>query len=144
MRGKKIKDHLGIEYDSVDALCKKYNISKATYFQRLNRGMSLQAALTTPISYKKTVSDVEDYPLALALRNYRIKNNLTQKELADKFNDFIISNHYANSKKSLSSITAWESGYRSPSSSDLLIIAEFLNTPVENLIRRKKILSVYL
>ena len=41
-------DHLGFTYDSITAMCKKYNIPRATYSRRLERGWTKEQALTTP------------------------------------------------------------------------------------------------
>jgi len=52
-------DHTGKEYNSLDEMCKHYNISKATLYARLNRGMSLEDALTIPVD-KIGIKDYRD------------------------------------------------------------------------------------
>lgn len=42
------KDHLGNEYDSIEAMCYAYDIEQCTYSSRIKRGMSVEEALTTP------------------------------------------------------------------------------------------------
>lgn len=46
MANKIIQDHLGNTYDSIESLCKAYNIASTTLRYRLNRGWSLKDALT--------------------------------------------------------------------------------------------------
>lgn len=46
---RRCKDHLGNEYTSVGDMCNYYNINRSTYENRLERGMSLEDALTAPL-----------------------------------------------------------------------------------------------
>lgn len=43
-----VLDHLGNEYESKKAMCEHYGISPATFCKRLERGYTLEEALTTP------------------------------------------------------------------------------------------------
>lgn len=43
------KDHKGTEYSSVSEMCKAYNIGRSTFQQRIQKGMSLEEALTAPL-----------------------------------------------------------------------------------------------
>ncbi len=45
-------DHEGVEYESVDAMCKEYGIKKATYLGRIAHGWSVEEALTKSVGYK--------------------------------------------------------------------------------------------
>ena len=54
LKNKPCRDHLGIEYPSVTEMCKQYKIGIKTYASRRRRGMSVEAALTTPIGKAKS------------------------------------------------------------------------------------------
>ena len=54
LKNKPCKDHLDIEYPSVTEMCKQYKIGVKTYASRRHRGMSVEAALTTPIGKAKS------------------------------------------------------------------------------------------
>ena len=41
----KVKDHKGVEFDTLKAMCAFYGISVRIYHWRLNRGLSLEEAL---------------------------------------------------------------------------------------------------
>ena len=43
---KKCRDHLGNEYDSIIEMCRAYKISYAAYHYRLERGWTVEKALT--------------------------------------------------------------------------------------------------
>lgn len=43
----KIKDHLGNEFDTLDAMCKHWNISKKQYMLNIRNNCTIQQALTT-------------------------------------------------------------------------------------------------
>ena len=51
--GQIIKDHLGVEYPSISAMCKAHNISYVTYYNRIKAGYSMKEALTKPVSPKR-------------------------------------------------------------------------------------------
>ena len=55
--GKKCKDHLGNEYGSVAQMCKHYGISQPTYLCRINKGWSIEKALTNHINNGKIIYD---------------------------------------------------------------------------------------
>lgn len=44
-----VKDHLKKEYSSITEMCKQYSINPSTYRYRIASGMSVEAALTSPI-----------------------------------------------------------------------------------------------
>ena len=54
LKNKPCRDHLDIEYPSVTEMCKQYKIGIKTYASRRHRGMSVEAALTTPIGKAKS------------------------------------------------------------------------------------------
>ena len=54
LKNKPCRDHLDIEYPSVTEMCKQYKIDPRTYTSRRRRGMSVEAALTTPIGKAKS------------------------------------------------------------------------------------------
>lgn len=54
LKNKPCRDHLDIEYPSVTDMCKQYKIGVKTYASRRHRGMSVEAALTTPIGKAKS------------------------------------------------------------------------------------------
>lgn len=54
LKNKPCRDHLDIEYPSVTEMCKQYKIGVKTYASRRHRGMSVEAALTTPIGKAKS------------------------------------------------------------------------------------------
>lgn len=51
-------DHEGNEFFSIKDMTESWGISSKRFFQRLQRGWSLERALTTPIS-RKNVQQVE-------------------------------------------------------------------------------------
>ena len=50
---KKIKDHLGNEFESVEKLCDYYNIKYNTYYRRVNFGWDLEKILTKKAKYTR-------------------------------------------------------------------------------------------
>ena len=44
---KPCRDHEGVEYPSLTAMCRRWRVLPATFQARRNRGMSLEDALTT-------------------------------------------------------------------------------------------------
>lgn len=52
-RRKKCKDHLGNEFNSVTEMCMHYKLSVMTFRIRINRGWSLEDALTVPVDRDK-------------------------------------------------------------------------------------------
>ena len=52
---KKVKDHLGNEFNSIAEMCRHYGINNVTYVDRIKAGMTVEQALTTPVKdkYKK-------------------------------------------------------------------------------------------
>lgn len=71
---KKVKDHLGNEFDSIKSMCEKYRINQTVYNSRIKSGLTLEEALTKPVkrssdnSYKRLeyISGVKEY----AEKNY--------------------------------------------------------------------------
>lgn len=61
VHAKKIKDHLGVEWPSVKAMCKAYNLSATLFNERKNSGMSLEEALTTPLNLKYRKHEYVDH-----------------------------------------------------------------------------------
>ena len=58
MPKKKTVDHLGIEHDSIRAMCRYYNIPENRYRDRINRGWDIERALMTDlIPMEKTCKD---------------------------------------------------------------------------------------
>ena len=51
--GEEIKDHLGNQYDSFNAMSRAYNIMPATLKTRLQGGMPLEEALTKPVKVRR-------------------------------------------------------------------------------------------
>lgn len=51
--GEEIKDHLGNQYDSFNAMSRAYNIMPATLKTRLQGGMPLEEALTKPVRVRR-------------------------------------------------------------------------------------------
>jgi hypothetical protein len=52
---KPCKDHLGKEHPSVTAMCKAYGVTYTVYINRISRGWTKEASLTTPVgSYRQT------------------------------------------------------------------------------------------
>lgn len=41
----KVKDHVGNEFNSVEEMCKHYGVSKSTYYNRVNSGITKEKAL---------------------------------------------------------------------------------------------------
>ena len=56
----KCYDHLGNEYKSTQEMCKKYNIDRNTYRNRIKRGWSIEEALTKPTS-SLSASKIQDH-----------------------------------------------------------------------------------
>lgn len=52
--GEEIKDHLGNQYDSFNAMSRAYNIMPATLKLRLKSGMPLEEALTKPVRVRRS------------------------------------------------------------------------------------------
>ncbi len=52
IHAKKIKDHLGIEWASITAMCEAYKLSPRVFKRRIDSGMSLEEALVTPLNLK--------------------------------------------------------------------------------------------
>lgn len=52
--GEEIKDHLGNQYDSFNAMSRAYNIMPATLKTRLQSGMDLEEALTKPVRVRSS------------------------------------------------------------------------------------------
>ena len=50
----KCKDHLGKEHESVEIMCKSWDVKLSTYYNRLNTGYTLEEALT---GVKKRIQD---------------------------------------------------------------------------------------
>lgn len=50
---RKTIDHQGIIFSSTTEMCKYYGINTATYYSRLNRGLTLEQILTTPINIRR-------------------------------------------------------------------------------------------
>ena len=63
LKNKPCRDHLGIEYPSVTEMCKQYKIGIKTYASRRHRGMSVEAALTTPIGKAKSPNPDKKKPV---------------------------------------------------------------------------------
>lgn len=63
LKNKPCKDHLDIEYPSVTEMCKQYKIGIKTYASRRHRGMSVEAALTTPIGKAKSPNPDKKKPV---------------------------------------------------------------------------------
>lgn len=59
MKKKTYQDHLGNSYFSKDALCKKYNISIASFNERIEKGYTLEEALTKPCKGKVIYTDFD-------------------------------------------------------------------------------------
>ena len=57
--GKACVDHLGNSFDSSAALCRFWHISYHTFLERLDRGWSIQDAITTPVN--DVCMEVEDH-----------------------------------------------------------------------------------
>lgn len=51
---KQVKDHLGITYPSIKAMCEAYGISRSAYNNRKRLGWDLQDSLTKPVRINKT------------------------------------------------------------------------------------------
>jgi len=57
---KEVVDFKGIKYNSINQMCKAYNIDPCTFNERLRRGYNLEKALTFPItSPSKSIVDFE-------------------------------------------------------------------------------------
>ncbi len=58
------KDHLGNEFCSIKEMCKFWRIKDSTFFSRVDQGMSIEEALTTPVKNigkgKKSVASNHD------------------------------------------------------------------------------------
>lgn len=63
LKNKPCKDHLDIEYPSLTEMCKQYKIDPRTYTSRRRRGMSVEAALTTPIGKAKSPNPDKKKPV---------------------------------------------------------------------------------
>ena len=63
LKNKPCRDHLDIEYPSVTEMCKQYKIGIKTYASRRHRGMSVEAALTTPIGKAKSPNPDKKKPV---------------------------------------------------------------------------------
>lgn len=58
------------------------------------------------------------------LKNWRTSQSITQKQLADKLNT------------TLQSISHWETGYTEPSIQQLIMLADFFDTTIDELVGR--------
>lgn len=56
-KGKKCKDHLGREYDSIKSLCNAYGISYDAVKGRMKHGFTLEEALMTEVGYMRKCKD---------------------------------------------------------------------------------------
>ena len=87
-----VKDHLGVEYSSVTAMCKAYKISSYIFKQRTAKGQSLEEALTTPVptfyhectdhlgKHYKSITDMcKAWDVAPATYSRRMKTGWTQR-----------------------------------------------------------------
>lgn len=63
LKNKPCRDHLDIEYPSLTEMCKQYKIDPRTYTSRRRRGMSVEAALTTPIGKAKSPNPDKKKPV---------------------------------------------------------------------------------
>lgn len=53
-KGKVVQDHLGNTYPSVAAMCRAYGLpERSNFYHRINKGWSLEKALTMPIALEK-------------------------------------------------------------------------------------------
>lgn len=76
-----VTDHLGNKFSSISAMCKYYQISRSTYNHRVERGWTLEAALTTPSrrgSSKANPMEVKERMSAYN-KSYRRKNLSKEK-----------------------------------------------------------------
>lgn len=53
IKTKEVEDHLGNKYNSLASMCKHYGMSDCTYRSRIQKGWTLEKALTTPVRPKK-------------------------------------------------------------------------------------------
>lgn len=56
MKTHRIKDHLGQEYNTLDDMCKQWNISKKQYMSNIRNNCDIQDALTT-VTEKQQITD---------------------------------------------------------------------------------------
>ena len=80
LKNKPCRDHLDIEYPSVTEMCKQYKIGVKTYASRRHRGMSVEAALTTPIGKAKSPNPDKKKP-AKQLKVVREVIRVTQADV---------------------------------------------------------------
>ena len=91
-----VTDHLGKKYPSIRAMAKAYGISHTTYTQRLENGMSVKDALTTPGGKTQDELKVYDhkgnefesekkmlkhYKISRSTYNNRLKANMSLEEI---------------------------------------------------------------
>lgn len=50
------KDHLGNVYPSIYAMCKHWGVRDSTFIHRIQKGMSIKKALTTPVKSNKQMA----------------------------------------------------------------------------------------
>ena len=60
-KGKVCVDHLGNSFDSIEAMCNYHKVSRAVFYSRIRRGMSLEEALTSTKSSDKSKLEVTDH-----------------------------------------------------------------------------------
>lgn len=57
-----ITDHKGNKYSSILKMCEAYGINRSTYLQRIEKGLSVEDALTLPVETKRSGSrQIEDF-----------------------------------------------------------------------------------
>lgn len=58
---RKVKDHLGSQFESTKEMISRWGISRETYNKRLSDGWSLEKTLTTPVSYANNTQKCRDH-----------------------------------------------------------------------------------
>lgn len=85
------QDHLGNEFKSEKLMCDFWKINQATYKSRIQKGMSVETALTTPIVKKNpmTTQELESKQLNFEIINNELILKNLDKEIDKKANEEI-------------------------------------------------------
>ncbi len=109
MSKQEVFDHLGNKYASLTAMCSAYGIGRETFKRRIDRGMSIEKALTKPKitdhlgNQYSTISEMcKAYDIPPYLYGSRLKQGFTQERaLTERKADVVdhLGNHYRTKKE---------------------------------------------
>ena len=80
-----IVDHIGNKYESIDEMCKHYNVNIKTYYNRLNHGCTLEEALTKNDKKVKGTKGIEKDELDESIDTFfYVFDQLLEKDFSDE------------------------------------------------------------